>query len=154
MSTPSSRLVLVMTTRISPARSAASIARRRCTIESRVMRPRRVRSGSSRSAGSWREIVRQFLGESSGIGEDDGRAIPFDGPPQPFQQPAVAQAAVRRFVGSDQAFNLDSSRWRPGGGRAVTTRQVRDGPTRNRAAASPGRQVAERPTRTGSCLAL
>ena len=67
------------------------------------------------------------------------------------QQPAVAQAAVGRLAGPDQALDGESPTGGvPGGRGASITRQVRDGPTRNRAIASSGRQVADSPTRQGS----
>ena len=111
MSTPSSRLVLVTTARTCPARRADSIARRRCASRAEWCA---TTTGSGPAGEFWflPQVVRELFGEGAGIGEDDRRAVAADGPTQAFQQPAVAQAAVRRFAGLDQALDGDLDRRR------------------------------------------
>ena len=70
---------------------------------------------------------------------------------EPAEEPAVGQAAMRGLVGPERATRPRApAAASPSGGGASMTRQVRDGPTRNRATGSAGRQVADRPIRLGS----
>ena len=93
MSTPSSRLVLVTTARISPHRSAASIARSFPHRAPSDARPRfdRVLLDLMGPA----QVVCELFGEGAGVGEDDGGAVTADDLAQPAQQPAIGEAAVR-----------------------------------------------------------
>src|SRR5436305_1403590 len=56
-----------------------------------------------------------LLGEGAGVGEDDRGAVLVDDPPQASHQPSIAQAAVGRLSGLDQALDRELVRRRVGG---------------------------------------
>src|SRR5438045_8109567 len=60
------------------------------------------------------QVMGDLLGERAGVGEDDRRAVLVNGPVEAPQEPAVAQAAVGRLTGPEQALDGDLDRRRAG----------------------------------------
>ena len=107
MSTPSSRLVLVMTSAdLAIPQSRLRLLAAVCD-RGRNDVPRRACSGSTAGDVSCRRSCVSFSAKARVLAKTTVVRFRHDGPPQAFQQPAVAQAAVRRFAGLNQALDLD-----------------------------------------------